>query len=178
MSDAQSASALPASHASSAPGHTERGPTERGPTERGPGWRGYIGSRAYQRDLPPQNIQNQIIRDYCQRHGRRYLLSLTEYAMPHSYLMLHEVLRELDQIDGLVLYSVFMLPADASDRERFVTALLRNNVSLHGAAENLGITTLRDWHRLDDMLCLHYSLHGSSQSPSTAEFALEHHQLS
>lgn len=124
------------------------------------GWRGYIGSRPYHRELPPQSIQNLVVRDYCQRHGKAYLLSVTEYAMPDSYLMLHEVLREADRLEGLVLYSIFMLPVDRNDRHEFVVTLLQQGLTLHGAAENVAIRSMMEWQVVDDMLMLHYALEG------------------
>lgn len=119
-------------------------------------YRGYIGSRAYHRELPPQNIQNQIVREFCHRQEADFLLSLTEYAMPECYIMLNEVLRETSTINGIVLYSIFMLPTDKQQREQFIMALLQHNASIHGAAENISIYTLKDWHRVDDMLTLHH----------------------
>ncbi len=125
-----------------------------------PQWRGYIGSRSYHRELPPQNVQNLVVRSFCQQHGANYLLSLTEYAMPESYLMLNEVLREAEQIDGLVLYSLYMLPVSYHQRNSMVKQLLDQGVSVHGAAENLSVYDASDWQAVDDMLCLHHSLEG------------------
>jgi sporadic carbohydrate cluster protein (TIGR04323 family) len=126
------------------------------PTHKKPSYRGYIGSRTYHRDLPPQTIQNQIVRDFCHRKDASFLLSLTEYSMPECYIILNETLRETEQIEGLVLYSIFMLPTDKLQRERYVLKLLSSEVSIHGAAENISIYNIKDWYRVDDMLTLHH----------------------
>ena len=75
-----------------------------------PSVRGYIFSRPFAGERVPQHVQNLVIRDYCQKQSLNYLLSATEYAMPDSYLMLEQVLRELPGLEGIVAYSLFQLP--------------------------------------------------------------------
>ena len=72
-----------------------------------PKFRGYIGTREYNGQRVPHHVQNLVVRDFCEREGSQYLLSLVEYAIQGSYMMLEEALRELDKIDGIVLYSIF-----------------------------------------------------------------------
>ena len=69
--------------------------------------RGYITSRPFMGERCPQNIQNLVLRDYCQKIDYEYLLSGTEYAMQNSYLMLQQVIDEIPSIDGIVFYSIF-----------------------------------------------------------------------
>ncbi|MEK9661603.1 MAG: LIC12192 family sporadic carbohydrate cluster protein [Alphaproteobacteria bacterium] len=116
------------------------------------GYRGYIGSRAYQNPLPPQHVQNLVIRDYCARNGFTYLLSATEYAMPGCYVMLAEVLRELPEIAGVVMYSVFMLPAAPDRRCEVVETILAAGCTLHGAVENLAVRDAAGVRAMEQML--------------------------
>lgn len=118
------------------------------------GYRGYIGSRPYRGDRAPQHVQNLVVRDYCQRNGLTYLLSATEYAMSGSYMILNEVLREAPEINGVVLYSIFMLPERRERRLEICRQFLEQGASLHGALENLTIANEQDLSMVDEMLML------------------------
>ncbi len=125
------------------------------------GYRGYIGSRAYHGGSVAQHVQNLVVRDYCQRNGFTYLLSATEYAMPGSYMMLHEILREAKDIHGVVLYSVFMLPVRQGRRLELCQRFLENGATLHGALESLSITCKTDLRKVDEMLVLNQHVNHS-----------------
>lgn len=112
------------------------------------GYRGYIGSRPYFGDRVPQHVQNLVVRDYCQRNGFAYLLSATEYAMPSCYIMLHELLREAERVEGFVLYSMFMLPMKRERRDTFCRAIFQAGASIHGAVENQEINSEDGLHEL------------------------------
>ena len=116
------------------------------------GFRGYIGSREYNNYNVPHHVQNLVIRDYCQRNGLVYLLSVTEYSMPGSYLMLEEILRELSDLNGIVMHSIFMLPEDRKYRERLCKSILDKNNSIHGALENLCIDDLEGLQKVEDII--------------------------
>ena len=105
------------------------------------GYRGLIGSRPYFGQNPPQHVQNLVVRSYCEARAWVFLLSLTEYAMPGCHMMLNEALRSLQSVEGIVLYSVFMLPVDRGARERVLRRVLEAGKSLHGAVEGLAIRT-------------------------------------
>ncbi len=115
------------------------------------GYRGYIGSRPYRGQRAPQHVQNLVIRTYCQRNRMTYLLSATEYAMPGCYIMLNEVLEELPHIEGVVLYSLFMLPEEAERRRAVWNRVLEAGATLHGAVEDWAIRTAADVARAEDL---------------------------
>lgn len=115
------------------------------------GHRGYIGSRPYFGDRAPQQVQNLVIRDHCQRHGFQYLLSVTEYAMPGCYMMLEEAIGEAPRLSGLVLYSLFMLPARRERRLEVYRRVLAAGATLHGALEDLAVTGPEDIQRIEDI---------------------------
>lgn len=119
------------------------------------GYRGYIGSRPYFGQRTPQHVQNLVVRDYCRRLGVEYMLSVTEYAMPGCFIMLEEALRELPQLGGIVLYSLFMLP-EAKDRRRALyDRVLGQGVSLHGAVEGMAMANEADIARVEDIWAVH-----------------------
>lgn len=115
------------------------------------GHRGYIGSRPYNGDRIPQHVQNLVIRDYCQRNGFDYLLSATEYIMPGCYMMLEEVAREASRLEGIVLYSWFMLPKRRERRSDIFRRILDQGTSLHGAVENIGVYDMAEFDRHEDV---------------------------
>jgi len=57
--------------------------------------RGYIFSRPFMGERAPQHVQNIILRDYCSKRGYDFLLSVTEYAMPDSFMILESLLDDL-----------------------------------------------------------------------------------
>lgn len=100
------------------------------------GYRGYIGCNlAFGRSVP-QHIQQLVIRDYCQRNGLKFLLSATEY---HEGSMILDSLLESD-IEGIVFYSIGLLPKDKVARERLYSC----GKDIRFAAENI--------HKIDEEL--------------------------
>jgi len=136
-------------------------------TERS-GYRGYIGSRPYMGDRAPQHVQNLVIRDYCQRNGLTYLLSATEYAMEDCYVMLEEVLREIDTIEGIVMYSIFMLPESQARRNRVMGRIFEAGASVHFALENLSVTSDTDAQKADDILKINHLMQTAGTFDRTA----------
>ena len=74
--------------------------------------RGYIFSRPFLDERAPQHVQNIVIRDFffCKKNSFHYLLSASEYRMKDSYSILEELITNSNKIDGIVAYSVLMLP--------------------------------------------------------------------
>jgi len=105
------------------------------------GYRGYIGSRPIRGSTIPQKVQNLVVRDYAARRDLAYRLSVIEYAMPGSYMILEDVLAELPRLEGVIFYSLFLLPDDPARRMRFYRRILDAGATLHAALEDL---VLRD----------------------------------
>lgn len=116
------------------------------------GYRGYVFSRSIDNHRVPQHIQNLVIRDYAARRKLHYLLSATEYAMPNCYLILEQVLDELATLEGTILYSMFMLPAAASERDRVYRRVLDGGGSLHSAVEGFVLAHETDIERWENIL--------------------------
>lgn len=126
------------------------------------GYRGYIASRPVRGTSTPQHVQNLVIRDYAARNGLDFKLSATEYAMDGCYLMLEAVLDDLAKVDGIILYSVFMLPRDLARRNAVYRSVLDSARTLHGALENLQLSDDGDVRRLEDIFLV------AQFAPSTA----------
>jgi sporadic carbohydrate cluster protein (TIGR04323 family) len=116
------------------------------------GYRGYIASRAVRGTATPQRVQNLVVRDYCARRGLDYLMSSAEYAMPGCFMMLENVLSELEKIEGIVAFSAFMLPSDAKRRMETYERILSSGATLHAALENLTLTSRDAIARFEDLL--------------------------
>ena len=99
--------------------------------------RGYIFSRPFMGERVPQHVQNLVIRDYCDRNNLQYLLSATEYAMEGSFLIHEQVMNDLDDIHGVVAYSIFQLPENASHREKTYQQIIDMKKTYHFAVEGL-----------------------------------------
>ncbi|MCH9651287.1 MAG: sporadic carbohydrate cluster protein, TIGR04323 family [Deltaproteobacteria bacterium] len=130
-------------------------------TEASRGFRGYIGSRPLGDDdghRVPQHVQNLVIRDYASRHGLTYRLSAVEYAMPGCFLMLEQVLSELEDSQGIIAYSLFMLPRSATRRARIWQRLLETGSSLHAAIEEQVLAGPSDIERLETLFQVNSAL--------------------
>jgi sporadic carbohydrate cluster protein (TIGR04323 family) len=115
------------------------------------GFRGYIASRRVRGDRIQQSVQNLVVRDYAQRMKVGLRLPVVEYAMPGCYMMLESVMDELPQIEGVIFFSLFMLPERASRREAIYQRIFDAGASLHGALESMAIWQPSDVGRIEDI---------------------------
>jgi sporadic carbohydrate cluster protein (TIGR04323 family) len=116
------------------------------------GYRGYIVSAPVRGSHFPQRVQNLVVRDYAQRRGLAYRLSMTEYAMPGSTMMLASLLDELDAVEGIILFSLFTLPRDRARRRAIYERVLGAGKVLHAALEQLALRTPADAAEWDDLI--------------------------
>jgi len=116
------------------------------------GYRGYIGARPLNGNRTPQHVQNIVIRDYARRKNLHYLLSAAEHIMPGSYMILEDLLDELPRLNGIICYSIFMLPSDERRRRDIYDRVLRESCELHAAVEEIAITSKDDIQAVEDIL--------------------------
>ncbi|HVJ52118.1 MAG TPA: LIC12192 family sporadic carbohydrate cluster protein [Aliidongia sp.] len=122
------------------------------------GYRGYVAARPVQGSRVPQHVQNLVIRDYAQRHALAYKLSGTEYAMPGCYMMLADLLDELPALDGIIAYTIFMLPEARERRRTVYRRVIEAGKSLHGAVEGLCVASWDDAQRIEDIWLVQQAL--------------------
>ena len=113
------------------------------------GVRGYIFSRPFMGERVPQHVQNLVIRDYCKKKGIQYLLSATEYAMAGSHLILQQIMDELPQLEGIVFYSLFLLPEQKKERDRVCKVILENKKTIFFAVEGLLLSNKIEHERIE-----------------------------
>ncbi|MCE7505292.1 hypothetical protein LZG75_03480 [Polynucleobacter sp. IMCC30063] len=114
--------------------------------------RGYISSREWNGSRAPQHIQNIVLRDYCKNKNYEYLLSATEYAMENCFLILNELINNLSDIDGIVAYSLFQMPADNYYRSSVFQSFLSKGKEIHFACERLSITKQDEVARIEKII--------------------------
>jgi sporadic carbohydrate cluster protein (TIGR04323 family) len=110
---------------------------------------GYIFSRPFMGERAPQHVQNIVIRDYCQKTGYKFALSATEYAMAGSFLILNQIIDNIEELDGIVAYSVFQLPTQNDVRKRALDKVLARKKEFHFAVENIIVHDLETAERVD-----------------------------
>lgn len=116
------------------------------------GLRGYIAARDTGGRSAPQHIQQLVIRDYCTRHGAQFLLSETEYRMDGCTMVLDGILKdEIEHIEGIVMYSIFLLPQSRGKRLALYQRLVETGASLHTAVEGHVIRTMEDAMKVEDL---------------------------
>lgn len=126
---------------------------------------GYIASRPIAGSRVPQHIQNLVIREYCRQRGLGFNLSATEYAIPHCYLMLEKLVSDLPAFDGILAYSMFMLPTRSDRRQQLYDRILGAGCSLHAACEDLVLASAEDARRWENILTVQDALQsGGRQS--------------
>ena len=88
------------------------------------GYRGYIFSRSINQNFIPQRVQNLVIRDFATRKKIFFKLSLTEYNKKNCYIMLNSLIKDVNKIDGIIFYSIEMLPTDKKEALKLIDLFL------------------------------------------------------
>lgn len=115
------------------------------------GYQGYVTSRPFAGGRTPQHVQNLVIRDYCARHDLHFRMSAVEYAMPGCHMVLEGLLDDAAELDGIVLYSLFLLPERRDKRRTLYQRLLDAGASLHAAVEDISFDEAEGVGRIEDL---------------------------
>jgi sporadic carbohydrate cluster protein (TIGR04323 family) len=118
------------------------------------GYRGYVTSRPFGQFNIPVPLQSLALRDYCQRKDLLYVLPVNENMFPHSYMVLEGMIQDLADYQGVVMYSMHMLPQRAERRQKIYDSILGQGCSLHIVLEDLVIAERQDVERIEELLRL------------------------
>lgn len=118
------------------------------------GFRGYIFSREINGNFIPQRVQNLVIKDFSERNKIFYKLSQTEYIMKNSYLMLNALLEDLKSIDGIIFYSLEMLPESYSKRSKLLNRLVNSKKIIYFALEELQVKDLKKVKEIEKLISI------------------------
>ena len=99
----------------------------------------------------PQHVQNLVIRDYCSIGKLDYLLHVTEYGSEDCFIILNQLLEELNSIDGIVMYSLFQLPVDKMKRRNIYSRIMKEKKSVHFAVERLSLFDEESIERIENI---------------------------
>lgn len=116
------------------------------------GYRGYIFSRDIKGNFIPQRVQNLVIKDFCKRKNLFFKLSSAEYIMENSFLMLRSILKDVKLIDGVVFYSIEMLPSKKKLREDILNNLIKNKKKIFFALEEIEINHIKAIKKIDMLI--------------------------
>jgi sporadic carbohydrate cluster protein (TIGR04323 family) len=116
------------------------------------GYRGYVSCREFGGLTIPVPVQSTFLRDYCARKGFLYKLHVNENEFAHSYMVLDGMMQELDGLEGVLMFSMFMLPQRAARRRTVYDRVLAAGVELHFPLENLVIRAPEDVEPIEQML--------------------------
>ena len=99
----------------------------------------------------PQHVQNIVIQDFCKKNNLIFLMSVTEYAMKNSYSILNGLINNLNEVDGIILYSLFQLPEQKNKRNIILKKIIKKNKMVFFAVEGISIKRIKDLKLIDDI---------------------------
>lgn len=117
-----------------------------------PVYRGYIASRPIDGSRVPQHVQNLVLRDHARRKGFHFLLSATEFVPDACFRVLEGVVSGADGIDGILIYSLFMLPDDAEARREIYRRAFAKGLKLVAAVEDVELSDWSDVARVETIM--------------------------
>ena len=99
----------------------------------------------------PQKVQNLVIRDYASRKKLFFKLSKVEYSFTKSYLMLKSIVKEIKYLNGLIFYSLNLLPEKKNERISFLNQIINNKKQIHFALEEIVINNKKELQKIEDI---------------------------
>ena len=68
--------------------------------------------------------------------------------MKNSFFILNQLINDMQNIHGIVAYSIFQMPYDNQKRERLFKKILKKNKKIFFACENLKVSNKKDIERI------------------------------
>ena len=118
-------------------------------------FKGYISSRKLNNDKTvEQSIQNMTIRNCCEKRGYTFILSATEFGMKNSFLVLNQVLSEIQKYDGIAFYSFLQLPKNKKKALDILKLIVNSNKKILFSLENLLIENFSDINKIYQIISI------------------------
>ena len=89
-------------------------------------------------------------------------------------MILKEVISSIDTLDGIILFTVFMLPASVRARRDIYEAVLNSGRTLHAALEDIRITNYDDIQMVEDILRLNTIALTDESAETLRDFCINH----
>lgn len=116
------------------------------------GFRGYVTSRGFGGYVIPVPLQSLALRDYCSRKGMIYVLPVNENCFPNSYMVLEGLIKDLSAYEGVIMYSMSMLPLRTDRRRGIYKKIMDQGCSIHLVLEDFAVRSSKDVEKLEDLL--------------------------
>ena len=78
--------------------------------------------------------------------------------MKGSSLMLNKILNEIEEIDGLVFYSLFQLPQNKLERQKIYKIIINFKKEIHFAVEDMKIKNINDIEDIEQIIQIKQNL--------------------
>lgn len=111
--------------------------------------KGYVSSQKINDSFIPQKLQNLVIRDYCNKNKLNLNLSATEYA--GSDLILNSMHEEIQDINGIVFFSIFQLPESNNLRLKIYNKIIKKHKQLFFALENIIFKSKKNINEIENI---------------------------
>ena len=111
--------------------------------------KGYNFSREFMGERAPQHIQNIVIKDFCKKKKLKLLLSASEYSMTNSYYILEDIILNLNNLDGIVAYSLFQMPENKFKRNEILKKILKKKKIMCFAVEQIILSKVNQLEKIN-----------------------------
>ena len=118
------------------------------------GYRGYCVHQPFNGLRVPVPLQNIVLRDFLNRKGLMFKLSVNELDFPNSHVQLFSLLDQLDVLEGLVMTSIFMLPSDAIIRQKIYRRIQDTHSIIYFVIENMALKDVDDAQKIEDLFSM------------------------
>ena len=115
------------------------------------GFRGYSVHQPFNGLRVPVPVQNLLLRDYAARNQLIFKLSVNELDFPKCDVQLFGLLAELNQLEGILMASCFMLPSNNEARQRVYQQVLAAGAEVHFIMENGLLKSVADAERIEEL---------------------------
>ena len=116
------------------------------------GVRGYVTNQEFGGLRIPVTVQSMVLRDYAAKNKLSFELPVGEYFFPNCYVQLDGLLRQLDELTGIMMCSLFMLPKSEVRRREIYDLIIRHGCALHMVFESLVILSAVDADRAEEII--------------------------
>jgi len=113
--------------------------------------KGYNFSRDFMGERVPQHVQNIVIKDFCNKNNLSLQLSATEYVMKDSFLIFHELISNINDLHGVVSYSLFLMPENDGERTKIFKKIIKKKKVIYFAVENMKIENISDLEKINNI---------------------------
>lgn len=118
------------------------------------GYRGYLSMRPVHGSTILTAVQTMILRQYAAENHMIFKLPPTEPVYPRCYLELEGILAELDNLDGILMCSFFMLPQRVERRRSFYERVFSAHASVHFVLDRHVIRGQGDETKIEELFSI------------------------